>query len=160
MVGGRLHRTVASTVQWKGPNLGSDVGYRGLFCGSRSWSSVPYSGPLQVYPHGRRTLLWTIWVRHSLGWGDGRVCPHQRLSRKAQAWLSKGFHNAEGPRSTLDTIEGRRWNGYQACITLRILGVLFCGATSSPIRTCGWSQDWWVSEWSEQSHAGFLGNNE
>ena len=31
VVGGRLHRTVASTVQWKGPNLGSDVGYRGLF---------------------------------------------------------------------------------------------------------------------------------
>ena len=31
VVGGRLHRTVASTVQWKGPNLGPDVGYRGLF---------------------------------------------------------------------------------------------------------------------------------
>ena len=31
-------------------------------------------------------------------------------------------------------------------VTRRILGVLFSGATSSPIRTCGWRQDWWVSE--------------
>ena len=78
------------------------------FCGSRSWSSVPYSGPLQVYPYGRRTLLWTIWVRHSLGWADGRICPHQRLGRKAPAWHSKGFHNAEGRRSSLDTIAGAK----------------------------------------------------
>ena len=29
----------------------------------------------------------------------------------------------------------------------------------SPIRTCGRSQDWWVSDRSKQSHVGFLGSN-
>ena len=40
-------------------------------------------------------------VRHSLGWGDGRICPHKRFGRKDPAWPSKGFHNSEGPRSEL-----------------------------------------------------------
>ena len=64
----------------------------------RSWSSVPNSGPLQVCPDGTRTLLWTIWVWHSLGWGDGLICPHQRLGRKAPARPRKGFHNLKDLR--------------------------------------------------------------
>ena len=40
--------------------------------------------------------------------GRWRICPHQRLGWKAPAWPSIGFHNAEGPRSSLDTIAGAR----------------------------------------------------
>ena len=35
---------------------------------------------------------------------------------------------------------------------------IFKGATSPPIRTCGWSQNWYMGIRGEHSHAGFLGN--
>ena len=38
---------------------------------------------------------------------------------------------------------GRKW---VSSVTPRILGILFSGATVSPIRTWGWSRDWWVSD--------------
>ena len=37
---------------------------------------------------------------------NGLACDHKSFSREAKARTSKGFHDAKGPRDTLDTVEG------------------------------------------------------
>ena len=148
VVGGRLHRTVPSTVQWKGPNLGSDVGYRGFFVVAGRDPQCLILNHFKFIHMGGGPYGLTIWVRHSLGWGDGRTCSHQRLGREAPAWPSKGFHNAEGPRSSLDTIAGARAVDEMGIKhdAQDFRGSVLRGQHSSPIRTCGRSLDWWVSD--------------
>ena len=46
-----------------------------------------------------------------MGAHNGLVCSHQRLGRRAPAQPSKVFHNAEGPRSSLDKIASMRAEG-------------------------------------------------
>ena len=53
---------------------------------------------------------------------------------------SIGFYDFKGPRSPLDTVASVRPKvKWVSSVTPRILGVLFSGATTSPIRTWGWN---------------------
>ena len=96
-------------------------------------------------------------------------CPHIPVAKTkgrgtvwSEAWQTRHVESSVQPiewrlRGSLDTIAGVRAEGE--------VGVQpdvqdFREVTSSKIRTCGWSQDWWVSEEKElQSRTGFLGSN-
>ena len=69
---------------------------------------------------------------------DGLECGHQGIGCEAPARASMTLRALKARSTQVD-----RW---VSSVTPRILGVLFNGAPSSPIRTCGWSLDWWVTE--------------
>ena len=88
-------------------------------------------------------------TRSALNWYALTVFLLRILSRRAVAlgMTASAFMTLRAleARST----QSRAWGAkvkWVSSVTLRILGVLFGGATASPTLIWGWSRDWWVSE--------------